>query len=145
MSAPTLWYVNGLKTCLRAGLGLTSVSGTPKAMFLTASYTLDQDAHDFVNDVSTYEATGTGVSAGGVTLGSPTVTLDGATNTVAIDASDIGSISVTACYVVVYVDTGTPSTSPVLCITDLSDGDAVNAIWTGVTWGANGIAGIAAA
>lgn len=141
MTAPTLWYVNGLKKALSSVLAL----GTPKVMFLTAAYTLDQDNHDFINDVSTYEATGTGVSAGGFTLVSPTVTIDGTTNTVAVDANDITGISVTACYAVLYVSTGTPSTSPVLSITDLSDGDAVDAIWTGVTWNALGIAGITAA
>lgn len=145
MAAPTIWYCNGLRACIRAGMGIAAVSGTPKVMFLTSSYVLDQDAHDFVDDVSTYEATGTGVSAGGVTLSSPTVTVDGASNTVTLDAADISSISVTACYAVVYVDTGTPSTSPLLTLTDLSDGDAVDAIWTGITWGALGIAGITAA
>lgn len=141
MAGPTLWYLNGLKKALDATLAL----GTPKAMFLTAAYVLDQDAHDFVNDVSANEATGTGVAAGGYTLVTPTVTVDGATNTVKLDAVDISAISVTACYVVVYVSTGTPSTSPILSITDLSEGDAVNAVWTGVVWGAGGIVGISAA
>jgi hypothetical protein len=141
MAGPTLWYLNGLKKALDATLAL----GTPKAMFVTAAYVLDQDAHNFIDDVSTNEATGTGVSAGGVTLTSVTTTVDGASNTVTLDAADISSISVTACYVVVYVDTGTPSTSPVLSITDLSDGDAVDSVWTGVVWSASGIAGISAA
>lgn len=141
MAGPTIWYCNGLKKMMDAALAL----GTPKVMFLSASYTLDQDAHDYINDVSTYEVTGTGVSAGGVSLSSVTTTVTGASNTVTLDAADIGSISVDACYAVVYVSTGTPSTSPVLSITDLSDGDAVNSIWTGITWGALGIAGITAA
>lgn len=141
MAGPTLWYLNGLKKSLDATLAL----GTPKAMFLTASYVLDQDAHDFVNDVSANEATGTGVSAGGVTLTSVATSVDGPTNKVKLDAADITGISVTACYVVVYVSTGTPSTSPILTITDLSDGAATNAIWLGVTWSSLGIAGISAA
>lgn len=141
MAGPTIWYCSGLKKMMDATLAL----GTPKVMFLSASYTLDQDAHDFINDVSTYEVTGTGVAAGGVTLSSVTTTVTGASNLVTLDAADIASISVDACYAVVYVDTGTPSTSPVLTITDLSDGDAVNSIWTGVAWSASGIAGITAA
>lgn len=141
MTAPTQWYLNGLKKALDSVLAL----GTPKAMFVTAAYVLDQDTHDFINDVSANEATGTGVAAGGVALSSVTTAVDGASNTVTLDAADVGGISVTCCYVVVYVDTGTPATSPVLSITDLSEGTAVDSVWTGVTWGASGITGIAAA
>ena len=141
MTAPTLWYLNGLKKALDATLAL----GTTKVMFVSASYTLDQDAHDFINDVSTYEVTGTGVSAGGVSLGSPTTTVDGSTNTVKLSGSNISSINVSGCYAVVYVSTGTPSTSPVLAIVDLSEGTATNVTITGVTWNAGGIASITAA
>lgn len=141
MAAPTLWYCNGLKKAIDRALAL----GTPKAMFLTAAYVMDQDAHDYIDDVSANQATGTGVAAGGVALTSVTTTVDGASNTVTLDAADITGISVTCCYVVIYVDTGTPSTSPVLTITDLSAGDAVDSVWTGVVWGASGIAGISAA
>jgi hypothetical protein len=138
---PTLWYCNGLKKAIDRALAL----GTPKAMFVTAAYTMDQDAHDYIDDVSAHQATGTGVAAGGVTLTSVTTTVDGASNLVKLDAADISGISVTACYVVVYVDTGTPSTSPVLTITDLSAGDAVDSVWTAVVWDANGITGVSAA
>ena len=145
MTAPTLWYVNGLRAMARAGLGVAAVTGTPKAMFVKAAYVLDQDNHDFINDINANEATGTGVSAGGVALSSLTVTAVGATNTVNIDAADITGISVTCCYVVIYVDTGTTSTSPIFTITDLSEGAGVDAVWTGVVWNSNGIAGITAA
>lgn len=141
MAAPTIWYLNGLKKAIDRTLAL----GTPKAMLVSAAYVLNQDTHDFIDDVSANEVTGTGVSAGGVTLSSVTTTLDGASNTVKLDAADITGISATFCYVVVYVDTGTASTSPVVSITDMSEGDAVDAVWTGVVWGANGIVSIAAA
>lgn len=145
MTAPTLWYVNGLRTIARAGLGIAPVTGTLKAMFVKAAYVPDQDNHIFVTSVNANEATGTGVSAGGVTLASVTVTATGATNTVAIDAADITGISITGCYVVLYVDTGTAATSPLISLTDLSEGTAADAIWTGVTWGALGIVGLTAA
>jgi hypothetical protein len=130
---------------MRAGLGIAPVSGTVKAMMVKAAYVLDQDNHDFINDVNANEATGTGVSAGGVALSGLTVTIDGTTNRVYIDAADITGISATFCYVVVYVDTGSSSTSPLICITDLSEGTATDAIWTGVVWGASGIVGATAA
>lgn len=141
MAAPVLWYVNGLKALLSAGLAL----GTPKVMLLSDTYVLDQDAHDFVNDISAHEAAGTGYAAGGLTLAGVTTSATGATNTAAFDANDITGISVDCCYAVVYVDTGNPATSPILTIADLSEGEATDATWTGLTFNANGIAGITAA
>ena len=71
--------------------------------------------------------------------------MTGGSNVVALDAADISGISVSCCYAVVYVDTGTPSTSPVLTITDLSEGTATNVTVTGITWATDGIAAITAA
>ena len=145
MTAPTLWYVQGLKSLVNAGLGISSVSGTVKMMFLSSAYVLDQDNHDFLNDVNANEVTGTGVAAGGVTLSSVTVTVTGSTNTVSIDAADITGINVSACYGVIHVSTGTASTSPLYLIVDFSEGTATNVTITGVTWNASGIAALTAA
>lgn len=145
MAAPTLWYVNGLRTCMRAGMGIAGVTGTLKLMILSSGYVLDQDVHDFVNDVSTYQVTGTGVASGGITVGSPTVTADSATNSAYLDFTDPTGLNVTGCYGVLYVDTGTPSTSPLLCITDFSEGTAVDQIITALTLAANGYAALTAA
>lgn len=59
-----------------------------KVMLCTSSYTPDQDAHDYKDDV-TNEITGTGYSAGGATLGSKTLTYTGATNKITFDAADV--------------------------------------------------------
>lgn len=145
MTAPTFWYGNGLKLMASAGLGMSSVTGTVKMMFLSSAYVFDQDNHDFLNDVNANEVTGTGVSAGGVTLASVTVTYDGTTNTVKIDAADVTGINVSACYGVIHVSTGTASTSPLYLIVDFSEGTATNVTITGVTWNASGIAALTAA
>lgn len=145
MAAPTLWYVNGIRTCIRAGMGIAAVTGTPKLMILNSTYALDQDAHDFVNDVSAAQVTGTGVPSGGITLTGVTVTADAAANEAYIDFNDLTGLNVTGCYGVLYIDTGTPSTSPLLCITDFSDGDAVDQIITAGTLQANGYAALTAA
>ena len=145
MTAPTLWYVNGLKTILNAGLGVAAVSGTPKLMILSSAYVLDQDNHDFINDVNTNEVTGTGVAAGGITLSGLSVVTDSATNRANLTHTAITGINVSGCYGVVYVSTGTSSTSPILAIVDFSEGTATNVTITGVTWNANGIAALTAA
>lgn len=145
MTAPTIWYTHGVDAALRSILNLTPVTGTPKIMLLKATYVLDQDAHAFVNDISANEATGTGYSAGGIALASLATIVDAPTNTSAFDAADITGLSVSCCYAVVYVDTGTPATSPLLTITDFSEGGAVDAILTGITWNSSGIAALSAA
>lgn len=143
--AKTLWYVNGVRTCIRAGMGIAGVTGTVKMMFLSSAYVLDQDNHDFVNDVNANEVTGTGVAAGGVAVASITVTADAATNAAIIDFADITGINVTGCYSVLYVDTGTASTSPLLCVTDYSDGTATDQVITAALVNSQGYAALTAA
>lgn len=60
---------------------------TIKASLHTSGYTPDQDAHDYVNDL-TNEVSGTGYTATGNTLASKTMTYTGATNKAAFDAAD---------------------------------------------------------
>lgn len=141
MTAPVIWYVNGLKASLDAVLDL----GTPKLMLLSDTYTPDQDNDAFIDDVSADEAAGTGYTAGGITLASVTTAADGASNTASYDCADIDGISVSCCYGVVYVDTGTPSTSPILNLVDFSDGAAADLTVTGAVINASGVAGITAA
>lgn len=136
MTAPTLWYCNGLKKALDAELAL----GTPKFMFVSSAYVLNQDTHANISDVNANEVTGTGVSAGGVTLTSVTTSIDAPTNTIKLAAANITGISVSACYGVAYVSTGTSTTSPVLAVVDFSEGTGVNVTVTGVTWNTGGIA-----
>lgn len=64
------------------------VDDTIKAQAHTSSYTPDQDAHDYQNDLSAEVAAGSGYSTGGVTLGSKTSTYTGATNKHSLDAAD---------------------------------------------------------
>lgn len=105
-------------------LGDTGVSpinhktDTLKIMLVTSSYTPDIDAHDFKNDI-TNEVAGTGYTAGGNTL-SVTVTQDNDNDKGVLDASDTSwtTATITARGAVIYKDTGTASTSPLICYID---------------------------
>lgn len=134
MPAPTLVYPHGAKAAYDAALAL----GTPKLMLLDDSHVIDQGNHDFIDDVSADEAAGTGYTAGGVTLTGVATSVDATAKTFKLDADDTSGYSVACCYEVVYVDTGTPSTSPILSITDLSDGAATNVTSTGTLWSSTG-------
>jgi hypothetical protein len=88
---------------------------TQKIALLTA-YSANQDTHDFFDDVSAAEITGTGYTAGGATLASKTAQYDTATDQVRLDAADPSwtTSTLSATDAVVYKSTGTPSTSPLL-------------------------------
>jgi hypothetical protein len=122
-------------------------SDTIKVALLTSSYTPDQDAHDYFNDVSTYEVTGTGYTTGGITLASKTATYDSGTNVIVLDAADVtwSSSTITARYAVVYDSTGTSSTSALIGYVDFgSDQSSTNGNFT-ITWDSTGIVRITVA
>lgn len=89
---------------------------------LHTGYTPNIDTHDNWDDVSATEySTGAGYTAGGVTLGSKTVTVDTTNDQTDVDAADpswtgLGPLSPdTPSHAIFWKDTGTPSTSPLLC------------------------------
>lgn len=109
-------------------------------MLVTSSYSPNQDTHNFIDDV-TNEVSGTGYTAGGQALASKTVTQDDTDNEGVFDAADTtwASSTITARGAVLYKDTGTPSTSPVLCYFDFgSDQISSNGNFT-IAWNAEGI------
>lgn len=88
---------------------------------LHTAYTLNQDTHDFFDDVSGTEVTGTGYSANGVTLGSKTSNYTSATDVIWLDAQDASwaSSTISATDAIVWVNTaGASSTDPVLGAVD---------------------------
>lgn len=119
---------------------------TIKVLLTTSAYTPDQDAHDFVNDI-TNEVTGTGYTAGGTALANKTVTYDAASNTVRLDADDVSwpTSTVTARRAVIYKDTGTASTSPLLGWVDFGGDQATSGATFQITWAATGILNATAA
>lgn len=94
-------------------------TATVKAMLLTSAYTPDQDNHRFKSDLSG-EAVGTGYTAGGQALTSKTVTYTAATNTTTWTCANPAwpTATVAARYLVIYVDTGTSTTSPLISYVD---------------------------
>ena len=122
-------------------------SDTIKVLLATSSYTPNQDTHDYFNDVSSAEVTGTGYTAGGITLSSKTATYDSGTNVIVLDAADVtwSSSTITARYAVVYDSTGTSSTSALIGYVDFgSDQSSTNGNFT-ITWDSTGIVRITVA
>lgn len=109
---------NSFKKHLMSG-NIAPLTDTLKCMLVTSSYTPDQDAHEYADDV-TNEVTGTGYTAGGATLASKTITQDNDNDVVVFDFADPAwtDSSITARGAVIYKDTGTPSTSPLIAYLD---------------------------
>lgn len=123
-------------------------SDTIKVALLSSSYTPNQDTHDYYDDVSAYEVTGTGYTTGGSTLASKTITYDGTNNVIVLDAADVtwSSSTITARYAVVYDDSGaSASTKALIGYVDFgSDQSSTNGNFT-ITWDSTGIVRITVA
>lgn len=119
---------------------------TVKAMLCTSSYTPNQDTHQYKSSV-TNEVVGTGYTAGGATVASKTVTYDTATNTLTLDAADVSwaASTITARYLVFYVDTGSAATSPLISYVDFGADVSTTAATFTYQIAAAGIATITAA
>lgn len=95
-------------------------SDTVKLMLLTSSHTPDVDAEVFIDDVSANECPASGTySAGGVALTKSSST-DDTDDEGVFDATDVSFTGATlsARYAAIYKDTGTPGTSPIICVLD---------------------------
>jgi hypothetical protein len=113
---------------------------TQKIALLTG-YTANQDTHDFFDDVSGTEITGTGYTAGGATLASKTATYDTASDQIRLDAADPSwtTSTLSATDAVIYKSTGTASTSPLLVGIDFGGTVATTAGTFAITFDSLGV------
>lgn len=115
MAVTSKMYAKGFESVFNKEIDLDTDS--VKVMLATSGYTPNQASHKYKSSV-TNEVSGTGYTAGGATLTSKTAGASSLTFT--FDAADItwSSSTITARYAIFYVDTGTASTSPLLCYWD---------------------------
>jgi hypothetical protein len=116
-------------------------SDTIKVSLHSSDYSPDQDADEYYDDVDNEIANGNGYTTGGATLASKTNTYTGATNITKLDAADVtwSAATLTCRYAVIYKDTGTPSTSPLLGYIDFGeDVGSVSGDFK-ITWDSTGI------
>lgn len=119
-----------------------------KVALLSNAYTPDQDAHNYFDDVVANEVSGTGYTAGGLTLQNKTNTYDAANNVVILDADDVtwASSTITARYAVIYNNSpATNAERALIGYVDFgSDQSSSNGNFT-ITWDATGIVRITVA
>ena len=113
---------------------------TIKVALVTSDYSPNQDSHDNFDDV-TNEVTGTGYTAGGAALANKAITQDNTDDEGVFDADDVtwSSSTITARGAVIYKDTGTASTSKLICYIDFTENKvSTNGNFT-IQWAAEGI------
>ena len=143
---PSKLYGNFLKQALNKEIDWDS--DTIKVALLSSYYTPNQDTHDYWDDVSSNEVTGTGYTTGGIALSSKTSTYDGTNNVIVLDAADVtwSSSTITARYAVVYNDSGASAAAKALIgyVDFGSDQSSTNGNFT-ITWDSTGIVRITVA
>lgn len=105
---------------------------------MTSSYTPAQDTDTYWADINANESSGTGYTAGGQALTSPTITANTSLHAGVYGAANVTWANATianARYAVIYKNTGTASTSPLMALVDFgttqsSSGDNFTITWS---------------
>jgi len=112
------WYTNGVlgQWSGTAARRVDWVNDTIKITLHTSTYTPQQTTHTYYSDLTAELASGSGYTAGGYTMVNKTLTYDGTSKEVRLDADDPQwtAATFTFRYYVIRKDTGTPTTSPLL-------------------------------
>ena len=124
-------------------INMSNGGNTLKVALVTSSYTVNIDSHDFFDDI-TNEVSGTGYTAGGATLASQSTAQDSTDDEAVFDAADTTwtTSTITARAAILYKDTGTPSTSPLIAYIDFGADYTTVGGTLQITWAAEGILNI---
>ena len=117
-------------------------SDTIKTMLVTSSYTFDKDAHQYKSSI-TNEVSGTGYTAGGATIISPSISYDAANDRLVFDGDNVSWTTATftgARQAIVYDSTpGSDATRPlVMCVNFGQDLSPLNGT-VAITWDSIGM------
>lgn len=99
------------------------------------------DEHEFFDEVSGDEISGTGYNTGGELIGGLSCAQDNTGNRGVWDGNDVTwtGATFTARYGVIYQDTGNPATSPLVKLLDFTANKAPSGVDFKVQWNSEGI------
>lgn len=116
---------------------ISFAADTFKLLLVTSSYTPDQDAHDFRNDITNEVANGNGYTTGGATLTGVSISVDNSGNRAIVEADDVtwSSSTITARRAILYKSRGGASSADevIFCYDFSSDKSSTNGNFT-VAW-----------
>ena len=80
-----------------------------KVMLLDSTYAPDQDIHEFLADVSSFEVSGDGYTSGGMLISNRNMNYQSENNRISFTGDDVAwyPITISAKYAVIYNNTGT--------------------------------------
>lgn len=121
-------------------------TGTFKVLLTTSAYTPNQDTHRYKSSV-TNEVTGTNYTAGGATLAGVAIAYNTGTNVFNLDANDVvwANSTITARRAVVYRDSGTAATSPLIMWVDFGQDIVSTNSNFSITWDVGGLINVVVA
>ena len=123
-------------------------SDSIRVALLTDTTAPVQDTWDYFDDAKPTEIAGTGYTAYGAVISSPSVTYNGTTNVVKLDGADVSwtSATFTCRYAVIYDFTpGSDGTRPLIAFIDFGENISVTAGTFQITFAADGIVTITVA
>ena len=134
----SLTYNSFKKHIMNGGIDLDS--DTIMCALVTSDYTPDQDAHEYWDDV-TNEVVGVGYTADGDEIEGKAVTQDDTDNEGVFDGDDVAwtGATITARAAVIWKDTGTDATSPLIRYHDFGENKSTTGTTFSITWAAEGI------
>lgn len=111
-------YLKGIEQAFLGNINLES--DTIKLKYMSTSYTPNVTTENWLSDVSASEAAGAPTE----TLTTVDVRIDTGNTRVEVDADDVSeaSITTTTNKFIIYKDTGTASTSPLIACIDIAEG-----------------------
>lgn len=118
------------------------LSDTIKVALATSTYTPDQDAHDYFDDITNELGTGSGYTAGGATLANDTFTYTSGSNLWTYDADNSSwtTSTLTARYGIVYDSTpGTAGTNPLIMYENFGADFSSSGGTFQITWHTDGL------
>lgn len=135
MSVSAHWYDKAIQDCL-TGAGISWTADTIKVALLTSSYTPNQATDHVWSDISANEVSGTGYTAGGATLTTPTQGVTSHVLKLTGDNSAWTSSTITARYAAIY---DTSVSNKLLGYVDFGGNVASTAATFTIAWDAGGI------
>ena len=114
-----IFYAKGIQDALEALTGVAAApTGTLKLAFMATTYTPNEETHQYWSDVSSSIASGTTTQ----TVSGTAVNIDTTNDRVEIDCDNVTETPVTTTTnkVVLFMDTGTPATSPLILCADIN-------------------------
>jgi len=140
MASGAYWYGNALKNAFKKLINFEEINKI-KVLLCTSTYTPNQDTHEFLNQVVANEVSGTGYTAGGKAVSNCALSYDASTNMVKFDGDDVSwpNAVITARFAIVYYDSGSPETSPVLAYYDFGEDEVSTGGEFKLQWNVDGM------